>query len=92
MYPGVLKYYIKYKYYVVRHYPSSSLYLKCRPVSLSKLALSDLVLPEDGDRIQFPKYCVLKEKQEDSLNKEKTIDNVQKHKISTNLPSSQTFR
>jgi hypothetical protein len=35
-----------------------------------------LVLPEDGDRIQFPKRCVLKEKQDDISNKDKTMDNV----------------
>jgi hypothetical protein len=41
------------------------------------------VLPEDGDRIQFPKRCVLKEKQDDFLNKDKMMDNVQKHNICT---------
>jgi hypothetical protein len=33
-----------------------------------------LVFPEDGDRIQSPKRCVLK-------NKDRTMDNVQKHHI-----------
>jgi hypothetical protein len=37
--------------------------------------------PEDGDRIQSPKRCVLKEKQDDILNKDETLDNVQKRNI-----------
>jgi hypothetical protein len=48
-------------------------------------------LPEDGDRIQSPKRRVLKYKQEDVLDKNRTTDNVQKHNICTNVPSSQTF-
>jgi hypothetical protein len=31
---------------------------------------TEYVLPEDGHRIQFPKRCVLKEKQDDILNKD----------------------
>jgi hypothetical protein len=37
------------------------------------------------DRIQFPKRYVLKQKQDDILNKDKTIDNVQKRNICTNF-------
>jgi hypothetical protein len=40
-------------------------------------------LLEDGDRIQFPKRCVLKEKQGDVLYKDKMMDNIQKHNIWT---------
>jgi hypothetical protein len=39
-----------------------------------------------------PKRCVLKDKQNDVSNKDKTMDNVQKHNICTNAPSSQSFR
>jgi hypothetical protein len=39
------------------------------------------VLPEDGDRIQSPKLYVLKYKQDGVLNKNRTMDNVQKHNI-----------
>jgi hypothetical protein len=41
-------------------------------------------LPEDGDRIQSPKRCV--------LNKSRTMDNVQKQNNCLNVLSSQTFR
>jgi hypothetical protein len=41
------------------------------------------VLPEDGDRIQSPKRYVLKEKQDDVLDKDKTMDNVRKRSICT---------
>jgi hypothetical protein len=47
------------------------------------LALTELVLPEDGDRIQSPKRCVLKNKQNGVLDKDKTMDNAQKHNICT---------
>jgi hypothetical protein len=53
---------------------------------------SDYVLPEGGDRIQSPKRRVLKNKQDGVLDKDKTMDNVKKHHISTNIPSPQTFR
>jgi hypothetical protein len=49
-------------------------------------------LPENGDRIQCPKRCVLKYKQDDVLDENRTMDNVQKYNICTNVPSSQTFR
>jgi hypothetical protein len=52
---------------------------------------SGWVLPEDGDRIQSPKRCVLRHKQDDNLDKDETMDNVQEHNNCTNLPSSQTF-
>jgi hypothetical protein len=42
--------------------------------------------------IQSPKRCVLKEKQDDILDKDKTMNNVQKRNICTNVPSSETFR
>jgi hypothetical protein len=40
-------------------------------------------LPEDGDRIQPPKRWVLKKKTGRFLDREKTIDNVQKRNICT---------
>jgi hypothetical protein len=67
-----------YKYYVLGHYPSSHLCLNCRPVYILKhnvsetgfyLRLQVKPTPEDGDRIQFPKRCVLKYKQDDILDK-----------------------
>jgi hypothetical protein len=42
------------------------------------------VLPEDGDRIQSPKRCV--------LNKNRTTDNVKNRNDYVNILSSQTFR
>jgi hypothetical protein len=42
---------------------------------------TEQVLPEDGVRIQYPKRCVLKDKQDDVLDKEETMDNVQKRNI-----------
>jgi hypothetical protein len=54
--------------------------------------LLPLINIEDGDRIQFPKRCVLKHKQDDILGKDEMTDNVQERNICTNLPSSQTFR
>jgi hypothetical protein len=41
-------------------------------------------LPEDGDRIQSPKRYVLKNKQDGVLDKNRTMENVQKHNICTN--------
>jgi hypothetical protein len=38
-------------------------------------------LPEDGDRIQSPKRCVLKYKEDDVLDKDRRMDNVQEHNI-----------
>jgi hypothetical protein len=35
------------------------------------LSQTELILPEDGDKIQYPKRC--------SLNENRTMDNVQKH-------------
>jgi hypothetical protein len=42
---------------------------------------TEYVLPEDGDRIQSPKRCALKKKRNDILDKNKTMDNVQKRNI-----------
>jgi hypothetical protein len=39
-----------------------------------------------------PKRCVFKNKQDGFLDTDMTMDNVQKHNICTNVPSSQTFR
>jgi hypothetical protein len=47
--------------------------------------------PEDGDRVQFPKRCILENKQDGVLDKEKTMDNVQKRNVCTNVPSSRTL-
>jgi hypothetical protein len=44
------------------------------------------------ETIQSPKHCVLKNKQDGGLDKDKMMDNVQKHNICTNVPLSQTFR
>jgi hypothetical protein len=41
--------------------------------------------------MQSPKR-VLKEKQDDILNKDMMMEDVQKHNICTNAPSSQTFK
>jgi hypothetical protein len=56
------------------------------------LAPTEKFLPEDGDRIPSPKRCVLKNTQDGVLDKDKTMDNVQKHNICTNVLLSQTFR
>jgi hypothetical protein len=50
---------------------------------LHRLDPTEYVLPEDGDRIQSPKRCVLKDKQDDVLDKDKRMNNVQKHNICT---------
>jgi hypothetical protein len=71
------------KYCVSEHYPSSCFYLKQR--------FGDWILSpssggtfEGGDRLESPKRF--------DLNKNRTMDNVQKHNISINTPSSQTLR
>jgi hypothetical protein len=43
-----------------------------------------MFLPDDGDRIQFPKRCVLKYKQDGVSDKDNTMHNVQKYNICTN--------
>jgi hypothetical protein len=48
-------------------------------------------LPEETDRIQSPEHSVLKYKQDGVLDKNRTVDNVQKFNIYANVPSSQTF-
>jgi hypothetical protein len=42
--------------------------------------------------MQSPKRCVLKYQEDGALDENRTMDNVQKHNICTNVPSSQTFR
>jgi hypothetical protein len=42
------------------------------------------VLPEDGEKIQSPKLCVLENIQDGVLDKHRTMENVQKHNICTN--------
>jgi hypothetical protein len=44
------------------------------------------------NRIQSPKRCGLKYKQDGVLNKNRTMDNAKKYNICTNVPLSQTFR
>jgi hypothetical protein len=34
--------------------------------------------------LQYPKHCVLKNKEDDVLDKDRMMDNVQKHNICTN--------
>jgi hypothetical protein len=55
------------------------LHLLVKPIPLGP---TEEVFPEDGDRIQSLKYCV--------LNKNRMMDNVQKHNVCINVPSSQT--
>jgi hypothetical protein len=52
-----------------------------------RLGPSELVLPEDEDKIQSPKHCVLKYKQDGVSDKNRTMDNVQKHNICTSYAS-----
>jgi hypothetical protein len=40
------------------------------------LGPTEWVLPEDGGKIQSPKRCVLKNKQDAVLDKDRTMDNV----------------
>jgi hypothetical protein len=47
------------------------------------LGPNDYVLPEDGDRSQSPKSFVFKYKRDIVLDKNKMMDNVQKHNIVT---------
>jgi hypothetical protein len=51
--------------------------------------VSTEVLPEDGDRIQSTKRCVLKKCEDGVLNKDRTMDKVQKQNICINVPSLQ---
>jgi hypothetical protein len=50
------------------------------------------LLPEDGERIQSPKRCVLKYKQDGVLDKSRTMDNVHKVSNCINVPSLRTFK
>jgi hypothetical protein len=79
------------------------LYLKCRPVSLSNHNVSEIgfclrlqVKPTQFgpiNRLEVSSSTTLIFVREtDILNKDKTMDNVQKRSICTNVPSSQTFR
>jgi hypothetical protein len=43
--------------------------LNCRPVYISKHNVSEKVLPDDRERIQSPKRCILKYIQDDILDK-----------------------
>jgi hypothetical protein len=43
------------------------------------------VLPEDGDRIQSPKRCALNDKQDEVLDKDETMDNVQRRNICSRI-------
>jgi hypothetical protein len=54
------------------------------------LGPTEHVLPEHGDRIQSPKRVLKKTGQ--FLDKDRTMVDVQKHNIFTNVPSSQTIR
>jgi hypothetical protein len=45
------------------------------------LSSTEQVLPEDGDRTQSPKRCVLKNKQDGVLDKDRTMDSVNKQNI-----------
>jgi hypothetical protein len=47
------------------------------PIDRASPYLRTPVLPDDGNRIQSPKRCVLKYKQDDIFDKDKTMDNVQ---------------
>jgi hypothetical protein len=47
--------------------------------------------PEDGDRIQFPKRYVLNKNRTVFLDKNRTMDNVQKHNGCINVPLSQNL-
>jgi hypothetical protein len=71
--------------YVYGHYPSSCHYLKHRPVYIFK--------KQDVSETAFRlRNVVLKYVQDDIVDNDRTMDNVQKHNICTNVPSSQTFR
>jgi hypothetical protein len=48
------------------------------------LGPTELILPEDGGSIQSLKCCTLKKKQGGVLDKNRTMDNAQKHNICTN--------
>jgi hypothetical protein len=61
-------------------------------VSLYRLGPTEYLLPEDGDRIQSPKRCVLKYKQDGFLDKIRAMDNAQGLNICTNVPTLQAFR
>jgi hypothetical protein len=57
---------------------------------LCRLGPTEKVLPEDGERIQSLKRYVLKYKQDGVLDTNGTMDNVKKHYICSNEPSSKT--
>jgi hypothetical protein len=87
------RWYISKKYYVFGHYPSSCLYLKHRPVYFSKHNVSETGFCLDwAQQSRFYlntetesslRNVVLKNKQDGALDKDKTLDNVQKHNICT---------
>jgi hypothetical protein len=88
----------RYNYYVLGHYPSSHLCLKCRPLHISKHNVSETGIylrhqvehthlgPIDRASLQ------LRTKHNDILDKDEAMDNVQERNNCTNLPLSQTFR
>jgi hypothetical protein len=93
-----------YIYYVFGYYPSSCLYLKCRPVSLSKHNVSETEFclrhqakPTQLGPVGRAGPYLRTQNTEYSLrnyiiDKDKTMDNVQKRNIYTNVQSKQTFR
>jgi hypothetical protein len=66
--------------YVVHVIPLCYPYLRTKTYRLDP---NEEVLPEDRDRIQSPKRCVLKNKQDNVLDKDKTKSNIQKRNILT---------
>jgi hypothetical protein len=50
------------------------------------------IVPISGDRIQSPKRCVSKSKQDGVLDKNRTMNNVKKYNICINVPLSQISR
>jgi hypothetical protein len=64
------------------------LHLQVRPTQLGPVNRASPYL-RTTDRIQSPKRCVLKDKQGGVLDKDKTMDSVQKRNICTNVPLSQ---
>jgi hypothetical protein len=72
--------------YITKHNVSGTgfcLRLQEKPTQAKSIEL----VPIFGDRTQSPKRFVLKHKQGDVLYKNRTMDNVQKHNIHTNVPS-----
>jgi hypothetical protein len=73
-------------------YLNTTMFLSADRDQLYRLSTTEQISPEDGNKTQPPKRCVLNKKQNGILHKYRTMVNVQAQNVWINVPSSQNFR